>query len=144
MSGTMTLLHCIHCDRKYQYTHIFTTRGAYTYYVCVCIIKNENIVSHRIPVPIMWSAKSIWERLVRPCLPFLLVFLTHYACTHLYLHICAPPFTISGLLQSFLATGSPVCTVLLSIMHTSSHLYTLAMVGGAALCIASLRKCTGF
>ncbi len=70
---------------------------------------------------------------IRIVCPIVIVFLVHYVCTHLYLHICAPPLTLLGFLQSMLTTGGPVCKALLSVMHDSSALYALAILGSLSL-----------
>jgi hypothetical protein len=77
---------------------------------------------------------------IRVVFPVVLVFLIHYVCTHLYLHICAPPLTLTGFIQSILTTGGPICKTLLSIMKESSHLYGISILASVVLVTNAVHK----
>lgn len=70
---------------------------------------------------------------IRIVCPVVFVFLLHYVCTHLYIHICAPPLTLMGFVQSILTTGGPICKTLLSIMKETSHIYSISILGSVVL-----------
>lgn len=67
--------------------------------------------------------------------PLLLLFTLHFVAVHLYAGYCVP-FTIDGLFRSFLATASPLCTALLSIINHTHNLYGIVVASTATIVVA--------
>lgn len=68
------------------------------------------------------------QRILMVTAPFLVVFLLHYASAHAYASICTP-LSITGMFQSMITTGSPVCKVLLDALTYTSNTYTTIVAG---------------
>lgn len=60
--------------------------------------------------------------------PFIAVFTIHYVATNIYASLCAG-LSIIGFLRSMMATGSPVCGVLLSIIQYTYSTYGVLIAG---------------
>ena len=74
-------------------------------------------------------------------IPFTLVFLSHYISTNMYAALCAN-FSIRGLLQSFMLTGSPMCNILLNVINSTYTNYGLIIGGIGTFLLQSIVRYT--
>ena len=68
---------------------------------------------------------------------FLLVFLMHYLSVHMYAQVCTPP-GFTGVLQSILLTGSPMCKVFLEIINFTHTTYASILAGFLTMVLISV------
>ena len=67
--------------------------------------------------------------------PLVLLFSLHFLSVHVYAGYCVP-FSFDGLFRSFLATASPLCTALLSIINHTHNLYGIIVASTATIIVA--------
>ena len=81
------------------------------------------------------------NRILVYMIPFALVFLSHYMSANLYASLCTN-FSIQGLLQSLIFTGSPMCNILLNIMNSTYTNYGFLVGGIGTFVLQSIARYT--